>query len=1172
MGDDPRFRGLADHSANFGFLLQHEPLLVVYGAGAEAIVFADPNGALVKCRQFIEVLTAVMVRATGIPVAGHDLVNRINALSRADVITPNVANAFHEIRRSGNAAVHAHAAHVPTALRCLERCFQLGLLLHRAITGQRELVAFVPPTPPAPITNADLGAELERLKTELVEAKLVLDGTRTREQAEAVAKRAAEEELARARAERDAVTAQVQALEVQLDSLRVEFERKTATPVRVRPTTREAIAQRARQGAPLTEAQTRRNIDQMLTEAGWVVQDQAALDLGAGRGVAVREFPIGRKRADYVLYVDRKIVGVIEAKREGTPLTGVEWQSDDYAAAIPGDYRMAVWRRDEPLPFRYESTGIETRFTCTLDPEPRSREMFSFHRPETIARWMTEAEEKPEAPTFRARLRAMPDLDTDGLRPAQAEAIKGIERHLKQNRQRAQVQMATGAGKTFTAVTLAYRLFKYGEAKRVLFLVDRNNLGDQAAAEFARYVTASGQTLGEDYNVQRLSGGTVLSSASVVVTTIQRLYRALTGQPLPTGDADDQDVDDFEPPRPMDAVYNKDLPPETFDLIVVDECHRSIFGRWRAVLQYFDAPIVGLTATPTAQSLAFFGEPVSEYTYEQSVADRVNVDFAVFRIKTKIGESGSTIPALDEDGSRTVVPKRDRRTRMQWYEELEEDYTYTAQEIGRSVVAKDQIRTVIETYRDRVLAQMFPNYTESVPKTLIFAQDDSHADDIVQIVRDVFGKGNDFCAKITYKSKLAGDNPKDLLQRLRTSPELRIAVTVDMIATGTDVKPLECVFFMRSVKSAVYFEQMKGRGCRTIDADDFQAVTPDKGVRTKDRFVIVDAVGVTDHPLCQATPLNRDPQNRLSLRQLLSRAAKLSLDEDQTATLASRLDALDRQITDAERDELAHVGQGTSLRDLVRRLAAAVDSQGLTQTADQGGEDAVAERLREAARPLADNPELRDRIIDIRQKHDQLIDDLSRDETTHAEEVPREQIAHLAVESFRTHLNQHRDSITLMQALQGSGTARISWAEVSELARRVERIPLVGNVVHLWQCYEESGVRVTVPGHEAKPTDLVSILRYELQLDSELRPFRSIVEERYAAWLARHEAAEGPFSPIQRWFLDRLCKIVVNSAEIADDVLEYAPFDLRGGEDGFYDAFGDRATTILDELTRELTA
>lgn len=1170
MAVDPRLRVLAEHSANFGFLLQHEPLLVAYGAGAESIVFTDPNGALVKCRQFIEVFASVLVRATGVPVEGTDLAYQIRALSRADVITPGVASALHEIRKTGNAAVHRHMAEAASALRCLERCFQLGLLLHRAISGERELVAFVPPQPPAAITTPDLAAELERLKNELADAKLAMDGTRTRQQAEAEAREQAEAELAKARAERQTAADQVLALEKQLQGLRKEFEGRE--PVKVRPSQREAIAQRARRAAPLTEAQTRTKIDQALAESGWVVQDLDQIDHSAGRGIAVREFPVGRKRADYVLFVDRKLVGVIEAKREGTSLIGVEWQSGDYAGAIPGDYRMAVWRRDEPLPFRYESTGIETRFTFRLDPDAASREVFSFHRPETLARWMAEADDNPEAPTFRARLQAMPTLDESSLRPAQATAIRNTEGHLSSGHRRAMVQMATGAGKTFTAVSLAYRLFEYAGAQRVLFLVDRNNLGDQAAGEFARYVTNSGQTLGEDYTVQRLSSGTVLDSASVVVTTIQRLYRALSGQPLPAGDVDDEAIDEFEPPAPVDAVYNEGLPPEAFDLIVVDECHRSIFGRWRAVLSYFDAPVIGLTATPSVQSRAFFGEPVSEYTYDESVQDKVNVDFAVFRVKTKIGESGSTIPGLDEEGTRTVVPRRDRRTRQQWYEELDEDLTYGAEEIGRSVVARDQIRTVITAYRDRVLPALFEQYTTSVPKTLIFAKDDSHADDIVQMVREVFGKGNDFCAKITYRSKAAGNDPKELLRRFRTTSEMRIAVTVDMIATGTDVKPLECVFFMRSVKSPIYFEQMKGRGSRTIDPDDFQAVTPDEKVLRKDRFVIVDAVGVTDHPLVDATPLNRDPDNRLSLRQLLARAARMGLDENQTATLASRLDALDRQISDVERDELAAVGQGTSLRDLVRRLASAVDTQTLTLLADEGGQGAVSERLRHAVQPLADNPELRERIAEIRTKHDQTIDEISQDEVTHTVIFSREQLAQQTVESFRAYLAEHHDSIMLIRAVEGGGTAKLSWAEVTDLTNRIERLPKVGNVTRLWTCYEASGTPMGTRGHEAKPTDLVSILRYELGLDSELKPFRTVVEERYAAWLTRHESAQGQFSPMQKWFLDRLCEIVIGSAEIADDTLDCAPFDSRGGEDAFYDAFGDRATVLLDDLTKELTA
>ena len=256
--------------------------------------------------------------------------------------------------------------------------------------------------------------------------------------------------------------------------------------------------------------------------------------------------------------------------------------------------------------------------------------------------------------------------------------------------------------------------------------------------------------------------------------------------------------------------------------------------------------ILGLTATPTKQTYGFFQQNlVSEYTYPQSVADGVNVDFEVYRIKTKISEQGSTIEAG------TTVPKQDRRTREQRLEELDEDFDYQATQLDRDVTSKAQIRLVLETFRDRLFTEIFPGRTV-VPKTLIFAKDDNHAEEIVTTARQVFGEGNDFAAKITYNAK----DPKALLQKFRNSPTLRIVATVDMIATGTDVKPIECVFFMRDVKSRTYFEQMKGRGARTINDTDFQTTTPD--AKAKERFVIVDAVGVTEHPFVDAAPLNRN--------------------------------------------------------------------------------------------------------------------------------------------------------------------------------------------------------------------------------------------------------------------------------------------------------------------------
>ncbi|MFZ2167217.1 MAG: DEAD/DEAH box helicase family protein, partial [Propionibacteriaceae bacterium] len=528
-------------------------------------------------------------------------------------------------------------------------------------------------------------------------------------------------------------------------------------------------------------------------------------------------------------------------------------------------------------------------FTNGFDQHPRSRRIFNFPQPATLAQQIRDAEADPGTPTWRAKVQQLPTLDVAPLRPAQITAINGIEQSLaKQHHDRSLVQMATGAGKTYTAVTAAYRLLKFGGFRRILFLVDRNTLAKQTQGEFETYrIPGDGRLFSEVYTADRLKGPRSVASSNVVISTIQRLYSVLRGQEV--SDQDDPNLDDYVPDAPVTVAYSPTMPPEAFDLVIVDEAHRSIYGVWRGVLEYFDAHVVGLTATPGKQTFAFFRQNlVSEYTYPQSVADRVNVDFDIYRIRTQISEQGGAI----ESG--TIVPKVDRRTRQQRLEAIEEDFEYTHKQLDRAVTAKSQIRLVLETFRDRLFTEIFPGRS-TVPKTLIFAKDDAHAEEIVTTVREVFGKGNDFAAKITY----AAHNPDGQIAAFRTSPTLRIAVTVDMIATGTDVKPLECVFFLRDVRSAQYFEQMKGRGARTISAADFKAVTPDAD--TKTRFVIVDAVGVTEHDFVEP-PLNRDKS--VTHKKLLDKAATLTLTEDETATLASRLAKLELELTDAERKEL----------------------------------------------------------------------------------------------------------------------------------------------------------------------------------------------------------------------------------------------------------------------------
>ncbi|TVS74547.1 DEAD/DEAH box helicase family protein, partial [Mycobacterium helveticum] len=442
-------------------------------------------------------------------------------------------------------------------------------------------------------------------------------------------------------------------------------------------------------GASVLPAETRAcvRIDQQLTQAGWKVQNKKDLNLFAGQGIAVREVVMkpGHGRVDYLLYVDKAVVGVIEAKPMGTPLSGVEWQSAMYADGLPADVRLAAKTRDGRLPFAFEASGVETHFTNGFDPEPRARLIFNFPKPATLARILRDADAAPERPTWRAKVRDLPPLDADPLRPAQVEAIHGVEKSLAdQHFDRSLVQMATGAGKTYTAVTESYRLLKYGGFNRILFLVDRNNLADQTLAEFQNYRTPDdGRRFTELYNVTKLSSAGLLGSSKIAVSTIQRVYKFLNDGEV--SEVDDPNLDDFTPDAPVTVSYSQALPPETFDLVIVDEAHRSIYGVWRGVLEYFDAHVIGLTATPGKQTFGFFRQNlVSEYTYPESVADGVNVDFDIYRIRTQISEEGSRIEAG------TIVPKVDRRTREQRLEILDEELDYGAALLDRAVTATDQ--------------------------------------------------------------------------------------------------------------------------------------------------------------------------------------------------------------------------------------------------------------------------------------------------------------------------------------------------------------------------------------------------------------------------------------------------------------------------------------------------
>ncbi|MGX1197397.1 type I restriction enzyme R subunit [Parvibaculum sp. MBR-TMA-1.3b-4.2] len=916
------------------------------------------------------------------------------------------------------------------------------------------------------------------------------------------------------------------------------------------------------------EQQAREHIDSLLTSAGWVLQDRDEMDRNAALGVAVREFSLPAGFCDYLLFVKGKAAGVIEAKKSGVTLSGVAEQSEKYMHRLPD--HLARW--DDMLVYDYESTGDETFFRNLRDPKARSRRLFAFHQPETLLEWL----QQPE--TLRGRLGHMPPLDTRGLRDCQVEAIEGLEKSLAEGRPRALIQLATGAGKTFTACSFSHRLIREAGAKRILFLVDRNNLGDQTLREFQAYQPpGTANRFTDTYIVQHLHSHRIDPDAKVVITTIQRLYSMLRGQELPEEEEEGSAFEKWQgeegeiPP----LNYNPDIPIETFDFIVTDECHRSIYGLWRQVLEYFDAFIIGLTATPSKHTLGFFNQNlVAEYPYERSVADGVNVGYEVYRIRTRVSEQGGKV-GVDESGFQ--VPVLDKRTRIRRYEALDADLEYTAKELDRSVVNPNQIRTVLQAYRDRVFTELFPDRTgEWLPKTLIFAKDDNHAEEIVHAVREVFGEGNDFAKKITYRN--TGEDPKSLIKAFRVDPFPRVAVTVDMIATGTDIKPVEVLIFMRDVKSEGYYEQMRGRGVRSIPDADLKAVTPD--AKTKTRFVLIDAVGVTESKKNASQPLER--KRTVSFDALLEQIAMGRRDEDALSSLAARLATLDRKLTPEDRARIVETTGGKAPRDLANDLLDAIDPDrqeqaikarhGAAPTPDQEKE-VIEEMMDEACKPF-DNPGTRNLLKDIKQKSDIVIDEITTDELTGAEFD--EKLAEKTVKSFKDFISENRDELTALQILynQPMGKQRLTYQAISDLVQRLTDPPLYLTTANVWQAYKRlDAAHVRGAPVDEQLTEVVSLVRFALGQTEVLEPFATVVEQRFNLWMGREKRAGREYTPEQETWLRAIASYIAVNAEIAPADFQEAPsLADKGGIVQARKLFGPGLNDMLDDLQGALVA
>jgi len=919
------------------------------------------------------------------------------------------------------------------------------------------------------------------------------------------------------------------------------------------------------------EQMARDNIDRQLSASGWIVQSRKQMNLNAGLGIAVREYRTDAGPADYVLFVDVKPVGIIEAKREeeGVRLTAHEDQSKFYA-----DSKLKYLNND-PLPFVYESTGQITRFTDYSDPKPRSRPEYAFHRPETFREWFKRGK------SLRRRFFDIPDLQTNGLRDCQITAIRNLEESFRGNQPKALIQMATGSGKTYTAITFIYRLLKYAKAKRVLFLVDTKNLGEQAEQEFMAYMpNDDNRKFTELYGVHRLKSSFVPTDNQVYIGTIQRLYALLKNEELDeTAEEANPNEVKWEKREPVPVGYNEKLPIEFFDFVVIDECHRSIYNLWKQVLEYFDAFLIGLTATPDNRTFGFFNKNiVSEYTHEQAVFDGVNVGSDVYLIETEITQKGATI------WKGQYVDHRETLSRKKRWEQLDEDVVYSRIELDNKVVNPNQIRTIIRAFKEH-LPEMFPDrYNEQnefeIPKTLIFAKTDSHADDIIQIVREEFGEENRFCKKITCKS----DDPKSTLAQFRNDYYPRIAVTVDMIATGTDVKPLECLVFMRDVKSRNYFEQMKGRGTRIIFLDDLRKVSPSART-TKDHFVIVDAVGVTKSLKTDSRPMEKKPG--VPLKDLLAAITVGARDEALFTTLASRLNRLEKQFTDKEKAAFAEKANGRTLNQVAKellnafnpdtledlRLKVELENPGAAPIEKEEKFKALAAALQHQAASIF-NGELNAYIENVRKVHEQIIDLVNPDELTGAGwDKDNKDRAGEIMKTFADWIIRHKDEITALQIFYGQPFKRLdlTYKMIKDLAETIIADKPVLAPLNVWRVYQQLESVNGQPKNELMA--LVALIRKVAGIDATLTDYDRTVNRNFQKWILKKNAGQhNRFTEEQMHWLRMLKDHIAASVHVDSDDLDYTPFDAQGGKGKMWQLFGDEMNSIIDEMNEALAA
>ena len=826
------------------------------------------------------------------------------------------------------------------------------------------------------------------------------------------------------------------------------------------------------------EEKARVKIDQMFDEAGWKVVNRDAYSPTL-TAAAIREGLLnGNREADYFLFINGIAVGVLEAKRKEVDVTSdmVCEQADLYARGVPNCYKAY----SRPLPIIYQSNGEETFFRDFRDKDGDLIVMNRIHTPKEIVKML--GIEDPYA--------GLPTLKKKGLRDCQYEAVTELESSFRAGQNRALIVLATGAGKTYTACLASYRFLAFTPMKRILFLVDRNNLGKQAEGEFGMFrLTENGDPFNTIYTVNRLKSNKVPSDSNVVISTIQRLFSLLTGQEIVDNDDDDEDSTTGE----VQLTGNIQLPPDFFDLIIIDECHRSIYGNWRRVLEYFNtAKMIGLTATPVPETMAFFNNNrVVNYTLERSIIDGVNVDARVYRIRTEATENGGAILKGD---------KLKRETRYTGKVETicnEETRHYTREELNRSIINPAQIKLVLETYRDAVYTEMFtdpqrePNL-DYLPKTLIFALNENHANNIVRIAKEVFGRTDDkFVQKITYS---AGDS-NELIRQFRNDKEFRIAVTCTLVATGTDVKPLEVLIFMRDVASEPLYIQMKGRGVRTIDDDVLHNVTPN--AFSKDYFFLVDAVGVTESTKTTTSPSDGDNTQTITLKRLLELLAHGNVSDEYLRLIAAKLARINNKCNDSQREKFQSLALA-SMREISVNIFTAFENDSLPPYEDINEPNNERKGL---VAPLVNHPQARQYLLILAAG---FVDTLQPGEDTLISKGFSQEEATELTSAFEQYCDEHKDEIEALRMIYNNDGEPLTYAILKDLENKLKMANNKFQTSRLWNCYTivnpQSVKKYSTKEEKEALTNIIQLVRFAYHQIEKLESLYPQAQQRFNLW------------------------------------------------------------------------